>query len=324
MALSCRHTHPLQVAGMYPDHIFFVERSAKKLRVQIYDILKTSIRLINVEYHEAALSFDGKHLLAGYGQSLFLGPRKYSQLTGLLDRMLSIIDVQTEQVVKSFKTQNLRVRARASNSRGFYWVDNEDRFFFWSYRPFEEPNFWFRLQSSLAAPRGWLTAMSSPESSWYAMCATENRRIGVVHCCREGHSESKLFNGPSAVAFTHVMSNNSTEAAVILASIRDDPTGYHVRYPFLPFSNSLTYLTPLFSREDRLGRLWSGPKVQLPTSRSFRRRHNRSNGIRPRNLRRHRFRFSRHNHLVAPGNIADRRTAIRLLHCSPPIVPWSQ
>ncbi|KAG8919824.1 hypothetical protein FRC00_010861, partial [Tulasnella sp. 408] len=52
-----------ELAGVYVEHILFIERAEKKRRVQIYDIPKMSIRLMDVKYEAAVLSWDGKYLL---------------------------------------------------------------------------------------------------------------------------------------------------------------------------------------------------------------------------------------------------------------------
>lgn len=64
------HARPLfQLAGMYHDHILFVERSEKKSRIQIHDITTMSSRLININHDFAVLSVDGNHLLVGSGET---------------------------------------------------------------------------------------------------------------------------------------------------------------------------------------------------------------------------------------------------------------
>ena len=57
----------MEVAGVYPGHILFVERQEKKRRVQVYHIATRSIELIDVKYDSAGLSVDGKFLIALYG-----------------------------------------------------------------------------------------------------------------------------------------------------------------------------------------------------------------------------------------------------------------
>ncbi|KAG8933225.1 hypothetical protein FRC01_010376 [Tulasnella sp. 417] len=189
-----------ELAGVYFEHILFIERAEKKRRVQIYDIPKMAIRLMDVKYEAAVLSWDGKYLLVGYG------------------KMLQIMKVKSEKSVKKFKAKNLNVRKWTSNTKGFCWVDTEGRFWRWSYAPGEEPEQLFKLIST--APKYWMTPIASHDGSWYAVVATEkDRRSGVIHAFPENHGEARIFHGPAAAAFTRVVSNGMSETALVMMSL---------------------------------------------------------------------------------------------------------
>ncbi|KAG8939775.1 hypothetical protein FRC00_013557, partial [Tulasnella sp. 408] len=134
-----------ELAGVYMEHVLFTERAEKKRRVQIYDIPKMSIRLMDVKYEAAVLSWDGKYLLVG------------------CSKMLQLIKVKSEKCVKKFKAKNLTVRKWTSNSKGFCWVDTEGRFWRWSYNPGEEPEPLFKLVST--APKYWMTPIAAHDGS---------------------------------------------------------------------------------------------------------------------------------------------------------------
>lgn len=53
---------------MYQNHVLFMEKAEKKKRVQIYDILDDSLKLVDTKYEQAGLSFDGKFLLVTYSE----------------------------------------------------------------------------------------------------------------------------------------------------------------------------------------------------------------------------------------------------------------
>ncbi|KAG8968185.1 hypothetical protein FRC05_001662 [Tulasnella sp. 425] len=192
-----------ELAGVYFEHILFIERAEKKRRVQMYDIPKMSIRLMDVKYEAAVLSWDGKYLLVGYG------------------KLLQIVKVKSEKTVKKFKAKNTHVRKWTSNTKGFCWVDTEGRFWRWSYDAGEDPEQLFKLIST--APRYWMTPIAAHDGSWYAVVATEkDRRSGVVHAFPENHGEARIFHGPAAAAFTRVTSNGITETAIMMMSMTQE------------------------------------------------------------------------------------------------------
>ncbi|KAG9048419.1 hypothetical protein FS837_012933 [Tulasnella sp. UAMH 9824] len=192
-----------ELAGVYMEHILFIERSEKKRRVQIYDIPKMSIRLMDAKYEAAALSWDGKYLLVGY------------------NKMLQIVNVKSEKSVKKFKAKNLNVRKWTSNTKGFCWVDTEGWFWRWSYNAGEEPEQLFKLVST--APKYWMTPIAAHDGSWYAVAATEkDRRSGVVHAFPENHGEARIFHGPAAAVFTRVVSGGIAENAIVMMSMTQE------------------------------------------------------------------------------------------------------
>ncbi|KAG8933859.1 hypothetical protein FRC00_012732 [Tulasnella sp. 408] len=192
-----------ELAGVHLEHILFIERAEKKRRVQIYDIPKMSIRLMDVKYEAAVLSWDGKYLLVGY------------------NKVLQIIKVKSEKSVKRFKVKNLTLRKWTSNTKGFCWVDTEGRFWRWSYNPGEEPEQMFKLIST--APTYWMTPIAAHDGSWYAVVATEkDRRSGVVHAFPENHGEARIFHGPAAAVFTRVVSGGVTENAIVMMSMTQE------------------------------------------------------------------------------------------------------
>ncbi|KAG8915165.1 hypothetical protein FRC00_007062 [Tulasnella sp. 408] len=191
------------LAGVYMEHILFTERAEKKCRVQIYDIPKMSIRLMDVKYEAAVLSWDGKYLLVGY------------------NKVLQIIKVKSEKSVKRFKPKHLNLRKWTLNTKGFCWVDTEGRFWRWSYDPGEEPEQMFKLIST--APKYWMTPIAAHDGSWYAIVATEkDRRSGVVHAFPENHGEARIFHDPASAVFTRVASGGVTENAIVMMSMTQE------------------------------------------------------------------------------------------------------
>ncbi|KAG8927165.1 hypothetical protein FRC01_007902 [Tulasnella sp. 417] len=170
-----------ELAGVYTEYILFTQRAEKRRSVQIYDICKLSIRLVDVKYEAAVLSWDGKYLLVGYAK-------------------------------------NLNARKWTSNTKGFCWVDTDGRFWRWSYAPGEEPEQMFKPIST--APKYWMTPIASHDGSSYAVVAAEkDRRSGVIHAFSENHREERIFDGAAAAAFTRIVSNAMSETALVMMSL---------------------------------------------------------------------------------------------------------
>ncbi|KAG9021380.1 hypothetical protein FS837_007317, partial [Tulasnella sp. UAMH 9824] len=124
--------------------------------------------------------------------------------------------------------KNVQIRKWTSNNRGFRWVDNDGRFWQWSYEPSEEPEQVFTLHAR--APRYWLTPITTHDGEWYTICATEkDRRRGVVHCLPADHGEARIFEGPAAATFAFVENSDrrsgTKELAMLLLSMVHDRHG---------------------------------------------------------------------------------------------------
>lgn len=140
---------------------------------------------------------------------------------------MSMLNCNSRKVVKKFKTKEMHVRKWTSNEYGFCWVDNDGTFWRWSYESSGDPEQVFKLQAN--APRYWLTPITTQDGSWYAICATEKeRRRGVVHCYPEDNGEARVFEGPSAGAFTYEEVNGRTELGIVLLSVVNEKRGSHV------------------------------------------------------------------------------------------------
>lgn len=149
----------------------------------------------------------------------------------LSEKFLYVHSVETSKVIKKFKAKNIQIRKWTSNNRGFCWVDNDGRFWQWSYEPSEEPEQVFTLHAR--APRYWLTPITTPDGEWYAICATEkDRRRGVVHCFPADHGEARIFEGPAAATFAFVENSDrrggAKELAILLLSMVHDRHGSNV------------------------------------------------------------------------------------------------
>ncbi|KAG9016335.1 hypothetical protein FRB90_003266 [Tulasnella sp. 427] len=192
-----------ELSGVSMEYILFIERGEKKRRVQICDIPKMSIRLLDAKYEAAVLSWDGKYLLIGY------------------EKTLQIMTVKSQKTIKKFKAKNVHVRKWTSNNKGFCWVDTEGRFWRWSYEPKEDPEQLFKLVST--APKYWMTPIAAHDGSWYAIVASgKDRRNGVVHAFPENHGEAKIFHGPASAAFTRVVSSGMMETALVMMTLVEE------------------------------------------------------------------------------------------------------
>ncbi|KAG9030422.1 hypothetical protein FS837_003282, partial [Tulasnella sp. UAMH 9824] len=199
-----------EVAGVYPNHVLFVHKAEKKRAVMVYNISENQIHLIEVKYESAGLSYDGRFLLV------------------TREKFLYVHSVENSKVIKKFKAKNIQIRKWTSNNRGFCWVDNDGRFWQWSYEASEEPEQVFTLHAR--APRYWLTPITTPDGEWYAICATEkDRRRGVVHCFPADHGEARIFEGPAAATFAFVENSDrrggAKELAILLLSMVHDRHG---------------------------------------------------------------------------------------------------
>ena len=136
-----------------------------------------------------------------------------------------LYSVDTRKSVKKHKLKNMHVRKWTSNARAFCWVDFEGRFWKWSLYSSDEPEVIFKLQSN--APRHWLTPLASPDGSWYAIVATdERRRRGVVHCHPDDHGETRVFNGPCSATFASMPGpDGKNTLAVVLMSVEQAGRG---------------------------------------------------------------------------------------------------
>ncbi|KIO30399.1 hypothetical protein M407DRAFT_153787 [Tulasnella calospora MUT 4182] len=201
-----------EVAGVYPNHVLFIHKAEKKRAVMVYNISGNQIHLIEVKYESAGLSYDGRFLLV------------------TREKFLYVHSVETTKVIKKFKAKNIQIRKWTSNNHGFCWVDNDGRFWQWSYEPSEEPEQVFTLHAK--APRYWMTPITTPDGEWYAICATEkDRRRGVVHCFPADHGEARIFDGPAAATFAFVENSDRRsggELAILLLSMVHDRYGSNI------------------------------------------------------------------------------------------------